>query len=386
MTLTSDIHAGFDRNRGSPIRSTRPVVCISHGFQSNYERGFCSAVARAGVDVTLVGSDTTDAAALPEELEFVNMRKSQDPHRSDWSKAFNLIRYHIALMGFVAGRRQSIVHVIGLVWPVIWCGVIQGMWFRLVCHRYVLTVHDVVPHDRHDPLTNFACRVAYRWPNRLIVHTDRMRLRLEAEMGVAPRRIVVMEHGIEPRRESPARSRSCDTERVPMLLAFGGVARRKGTDVLLKALGSVSFEFRLVIAGGCVDDGYRELLRHLIDSHSKRTWITWQDGFVPEVEMERLFGDAAVTVLPYRYIDQSGVLFQALRFGVPVVATRVGQFERYVSEEVGVLCDAESVASLADALDRWFRQRTEFSPDAIRRVGDRFDWAVTVRALDGVYA
>jgi glycosyltransferase involved in cell wall biosynthesis len=373
-------------SQGGPL-TRRPVICLSNGFQTSYERGFCNALAENGVAVTLVGSDNTDLPGLHAAVRVVNLRGSQDAHRPVWRKLFNLLRYYLSILPFVARRRDSVVHVMGLLWPLVWCGLVQALWLKVFCHRYVLTVHDVLPHGRHDRLTRMLCRLAYVLPDSLVVHTQRMRERLSNEFGVSDDRIVVMEHGIEfPDMPSVTTAASGPDETgVVTILAFGGVASRKGIDMLLESLRLTRFECRLVIAGECVDDVYRARLDDLISVHPRRQDIVWHDRFVDEAEIPILFGAASVVVLPYRYIDQSGVLFQALRFGVPIVATQVGEFDRYVTAEVGVLSRPEDAEAFALALEAWYLRRATYSRERIRALAGQYDWTMTVRCLVRAY-
>lgn len=67
--------------------------------------------------------------------------------------------------------------------------------------------------------------------------------------------------------------------------------------------------------------------------------------------MALYFAQADVVVLPYRRIDQSGVLMVALAFGKPVVASRVGGFAEVLRDGVhGFLVAPGDVTSLARAL------------------------------------
>lgn len=363
--------------------SPTPVICVSHGFQTNYERGFCNGLAARGVAVTLIASDRSDTAGLARGVRVVNLRGSQEEDRSRWAKALNLLRYHAALMLHALPHRGATLHVMGLLAPLFWCGVVQGAWFRVVCRRYVLTVHDVLPHEQHTPYSRRVCGWAYRLPQRVVVHTARMKQRLVDEFGLPPQRVVVMEHGIEPGRATTITDPPDDA--VPLLLVFGIVVPRKGIDLLLDALRDIPFDFRLVIAGHGPDDGYRQRLRAQLAEHPQRAQIEWRDGFVPEAQMEQLFRDAALLVLPYRYIDQSGVLFQALRFGTPVLATRVGQFEHYVTPELGELAEAGAAAPLREALLRWHARRGALSRAHIREIGRGYEWPATVTALREAY-
>jgi len=55
-------------------------------------------------------------------------------------------------------------------------------------------------------------------------------------------------------------------------------------------------------------------------------------------------------VLPYREIDQSGVLFTALAFGKPMLLTRVGGFPEVAATGAAELVDPGDPEALAGAL------------------------------------
>ena len=54
--------------------------------------------------------------------------------------------------------------------------------------------------------------------------------------------------------------------------------------------------------------------------------------FVSEPEIPAYFNRADLVVLPYREIDQSGVLYTALAFHKPMLVTDVGGFSEFASE------------------------------------------------------
>jgi glycosyltransferase involved in cell wall biosynthesis len=126
----------------------------------------------------------------------------------------------------------------------------------------------------------------------------------------------------------------------------------------------------LTIAGRCVDSGLAAELCGRLKTHPCRKQITWQNDYIAEADVPGLFENTDILVLPYRRIDQSGVLLQAFRFGLPIVATRVGAFEDYVTAERGELCSPNDVASLRAAVERLAR---------------RLEWQFTVKALFPVY-
>lgn len=369
-----------------PLRA-RQVILVSHGFQSNYERAFANGLAAVGAVPTLLASDRTDYHALLPGVEAVNVRGSQDERRTIATKVKNMLSYHARLMWFALAHRRHALHVIGLIEPVWLCGLIEGAWFRLVCRRYVLTVHNLLPHGRHSARNQRLYRLAYALPHRLVVHTDKMKADMIRQFGVDPSRIVVMEHGIEPIDDSHAMSDAYGAlHGGPLsLLFFGKLARYKGLDLLLDALKNVPFEWRLTIAGSCTDAGLASEIAAAIKSHPGVQWISWRNDFIPEADMEQMFRSSGALVLPYRHIDQSGVLFQALRAGLPIVATRVGQFERYVSAVVGETCAPDDVQALREALVKLEARRGELSRPEIQSIGKQYEWPRTVVALAAAY-
>ena len=97
--------------------------------------------------------------------------------------------------------------------------------------------------------------------------------------------------------------------------------------------------------------------------------------FVSNAELAGAFRAADLVVLPYREIDQSGVLFTAMAFGKPLLLTRVGGFPEIEGAELVAPGDPEALAHaltelLADP-DRLKRmagvERPEYGWDAIAR-------------------
>ncbi len=81
--------------------------------------------------------------------------------------------------------------------------------------------------------------------------------------------------------------------------------------------------------------------------------IRWELRFVEECEVPRIFSQASVVCLPYREIDQSGVLLTAIAFDRAVVASDVGGIAETIQHGVhGWLVSPGDVGSLSAALER----------------------------------
>ena len=76
-------------------------------------------------------------------------------------------------------------------------------------------------------------------------------------------------------------------------------------------------------------------------------------GVVGLEELRRFYSEADIFVLPSRY-EPFGIVFaEAMSFGLPIVATRVGGIPELVEDgENGFLVTPGDVDSLADAVDK----------------------------------
>lgn len=366
-----------------PVCDVKRVLLISHGFQPDYEAGFSSGLARNGVEVELVSSDRTLVDRLAAGVNAINLRGSQDRSRSSWRKAANLFRYYLQLGGLLIRRRGTPIHLVGhfaVDHPLAWRG--ECLLYRALGRRFVLTVHNVVPHDRDTPAVREALRVAYRIPYRLVVHTRRARERLIEEFGVEADRIVVMDHGIDEipplddQQVNAARLRIGVREGERLVVFFGAVLPYKGVDLFLEAAVHFGPDVRVVIAGRCGDAEYRTRIRKLVDSHPLGERVCWNDAYVPEEAVTELLAAADVIAMPYRHIDQSGVLFAALRHGVPVVAFDVGSLREYLLDGAGVVVPPGDIKAFASAV--MHVEPSAVARPRIQRIAERFLWAHTV--------
>lgn len=341
--------------------SAPPVVLLSHGFQAEYEVAFANGLAQRGVPVTVVGADGTLVDRLEPGVEFLNLRGSQHAGRRIWQKLLNIARYWFAYLRLARRRPEAVFHFNGLFTlrkgPGVWMEAWLAHWF---IPRWWLSVHNLLPHDGDTPLHRWIFSRVYRWPDRLVVHTEAMKAALHAEFGIAPDRILVIEHGIDqfhpPQpgdREALCQHLGLPSDGAQLLLMFGHLSPYKGADVLLQSvvraglpagvrlllvgrIGSADYRARLVAA--CAAMGETAQRVHLIDR------------FVPDAEVPLLLRGSAAMLLPYRHIDQSGALFAARSAGLPVLATDVGSFAQYLEPGRDVLVPACTEDDLARGL------------------------------------
>lgn len=375
------------------MNEARRIILLAHGFQPEYEAGFANGLVRNGWVVTLIGSDMSLSDRMDVGVTLLNLRGSQDPSRSRLQKSVNLLRYWLRCYGYLLRHRGTPVHMIGNFST----GNLRVSWMearltRLLAGRYAMTVHNLLPHDNHTARNFHLSRAIYRTAAVCMVHTQKMRAMLVAEFDVDPQGIVVAEHGIDrllpptPVSRAVMRKRLKLDESEKLVLFFGNLSPYKGADVLIEAFNQLdpALNARLLIAGRCRSTELRDALHRQIAASPHRARIEWQEGYIAEADVAPLFHAADALAMPYRHIDQSGVVFMALATGLRVVASDVGSLRDYLPDGFGRVVPPEDAPALAAGIELVLlnRQSADESADFARR----YLWSETVKPMLPAYA
>src|ERR1700689_3605306 len=183
--------------------------------------------------------------------------------------------------------------------------------------QLVLTAHDVLPREpRPGQLT--AQQRLYERFDAVVVHSEHGRRRLTRELGIDPARVHTIPHGAFVHlAEGPPLPAPHATDK-PVVLCFGLMRPYKGLDVLVEAWRGIEHA-ELWIAG--IPRMDISALRAKAPPN-----VRFDARFIGDGELPAYFQRADLVVLPYREIDQSGVLFTALAFGKPLLLSDVGGF------------------------------------------------------------
>jgi glycosyltransferase involved in cell wall biosynthesis len=190
----------------------------------------------------------------------------------------------------------------------------------------------------------------------IVVHSEHGASRLEADFRVPADRLTVIPHGAfdyltRQREEKPLPEELREVEG-PVILAFGLIRPYKGTDVLLEAFSRVE-RGELWIVG--MPRMPMNELRELAARAPGR--VRFVDRFIPDDEVPAFMRRADLVVLPYRNIEQSGVLYTALAFGRPLVLSSVGGFTEIGERGAARLVPPEDPDALAEAITELIADR-----------------------------
>jgi len=142
------------------------------------------------------------------------------------------------------------------------------------------------------------------------------------------------------------------------LLFFGFIKPYKGLDILLRAFALVLKTLpdkRLVIAGDVYGD--KKQYFDIIDDLGIHNNVEVSFRYIAEYEIEEIFNNSDVCIIPYRTATQSGVAQMSYAHLVPVIATDVGGISEVVKEnETGLLVEAGNHVQLAEKITEYYHQ------------------------------
>jgi glycosyltransferase involved in cell wall biosynthesis len=246
--------------------------------------------------------------------------------------------------------------------------------------KLVLTAHDVLPREpRRGQLA--AQRRLYERFDAVVVHSEHGRERLTRELSVEPNRVHVIPHGVfdhlAAERPGVEDEPPFQTEK-PVVLCFGLMRPYKGIDVLMEAWRGIK-DAELWIAGMPRMD--ISVLRAAAPPN-----VRFVPRFIGDDELPAYFRRADLVVLPYREIDQSGVLFTALAFGKPLLLSDVGGFPEIAGTGAARTFPSGDAGALSKALREMLDDpagRTKMAELAVAAAAGSYSWdTVARRTLD----
>lgn len=161
----------------------------------------------------------------------------------------------------------------------------------------------------------------------------------------------------------------------PLKCVFvGRFAYNKGIDILMEAADTLHtraegiFEFHLV--------GKGPLYEKYIQGNTPPN-VTFH-GFLEDDELENLYREGDLFVLPTLFEGMPTVILEAMKYGMPVVVTDVGATTELVDSENGYIIEkndpAGLVKTLIDFSELPVEQKQALSVNSFAKVKSRFTW------------
>jgi len=204
-------------------------------------------------------------------------------------------------------------------------------------------------------------------------------------LEIAPEaRVEILENAVDvpdiSRIESPGTRR-------PTIVFLGALSHSKGVFELLEAFARVAGDFadaRLIFAGRGAVDVLRERAQQL-GIASRVSFPGWLNAGAKD----EMLASAAVLVLPSYAEGLPMAVLEAMSWGTPVIASRVGAIPQVIEHDVnGLLVDAGDVDSLTATLNRVIGDaslRDRLARDARATVESGYATDAMLARLGGIY-
>jgi glycosyltransferase involved in cell wall biosynthesis len=298
-------------------------------FTPPYDRALCGALAAAGADVELVTSHFEYGPVAPAR----GYRVNELFYRRSASRGLNSPgRRGLRLAEHVPGMRRLSAHAAAAdVVHLQWLSVPDLDRFLLPPRPRAFTVHYPLPASA---LARRRQRAVLSRMDALVAHSEFGAAELRELVG-DPTRVHVIAHGAfehlkHQDDEVPLPGELADVEG-PVVLCFGLIRPYKGVDVIIEAFREIEGAELWIVGMPRMDITPLERL-----AERCRARVRFVPRFVTDREIPAYFRRADIVALPYRAIEQSGVLYTALAFGNAIVASAVGGFTE-VGERDGAL-------------------------------------------------
>jgi glycosyltransferase involved in cell wall biosynthesis len=316
-------------------------------FTPPYDRALAAALAGRGAEVELLTSRFLYGPVPEPEgyavRELFYRRSTARGLDARARRAFKATEHLGDMRRLRAALDADVVHYQWLTMPALDARLLPS------CRPRVMTAHYVLPPDPTRRQLATARRL-FGQMDAVVAHSEHGARRLREEAGVESDRVRVIPHGafdyltrLPAEKPLPA---ELDGTEGPVILFFGLLRPYKGLDVLFDAFGQVEGAELWIIGNPRMDI---EPLRTAAASASGRVHLLTR--FVEDTEIPAIFRRADLVVLPYRDAEHSGVLYTALAFGKPLVASAVGGFPEVAATGAARLVAPGDPDGLAQALN-----------------------------------
>lgn len=212
--------------------------------------------------------------------------------------------------------------------------------------KLIFTVHNVLPHE-DTGLDRIFYPLIYKKIDAFTFHSKSSHKRLLQELNIPVENFELIPHY---RYEVGDVSFKIIEN---SLLFFGTIRDYKGLDVLLAACNKLPKELKWNLNIYGKPEINLDELKAYAAQNNLSDRIHWNTGWIEEKKINKIFLRHDIVLLPYKKIDNSGLLHLAMSYGKPVIASRLGSLMDLIKdEENGVLFEAGNSDDLARCITK----------------------------------
>ena len=309
-------------------------------------------------------------------------------------KLFRIIKYYFKLIKYAFTTDSELFHIQWLNKFIYFDRTFLNLYYKFLGKKIIFTAHNINAgiRDENDTFLNrITLKLMYSLIDHIIVHTNKMRCQLIESFNIRENKVTIIPYGINDTvyksslTKKHARKKLELKENDKVILFFGFITIYKGIEYLLLALAKLKEKYNnltLVIAGEIDTNGreYWENLQKILKEYMLEGNVITKLHFIPDKDIEIFFKSADVLILPYKFIFQSGPLFLAYNFGLPVIAADVGSLKEDIIEGMtGFICNPKDPEDLADKISYYFNSELyknleQNSEKIIKYTNEKYSW------------
>lgn len=298
----------------------------------------------------------------------------------------------IILHAFV--ERPKIIHIQWIrIFPIDY-GMIRLLQFFLGT-KIIFTVHNILPHN-HGKKSLLQYNKFYHTCDCLISHTKKCKQDLVKQFNIQADKITIMPHGclcmdISAEDILHERKKFISEYHINgkiIISALGVQSPYKGTDLLLEAWTSNpelydNDKICLIIAGKSSGIIYPDKLPKNVITISR---------ILSNEEFEMIMQLTDVAILPYRAIEQSGVLLTLIQKGIPYCCTQVGELAYpiqiadigWIIKDVSSKCINETLIKVISSPEIIKQKKSNLL--GWNKIRDMYSWETSNKILQKTYS
>ena len=384
------------------------VALLTGGIDNHYACGLGRSLAISGISVDVVCNtdlDTYEMRNTPN-LRLTTLYGKPSGHQTTSQKLLAYALVYLRLIHHAATSSARIVHILWNYKVPVFDRTVLLIYYKVIGKQVVFTAHNINAAERDgvDSFVNrLSLRLQYRLVDHIFVHTEKMKDQLVETFGVRDKKITIIPFGTYDMVPQSALTSAEAKQRLGLsasdraILFFGRIAPYKGIDLLVEAFERIALQdksYSLIVAGEPMKEAVQQWadLQQIIEQSPVRQQVRQYTRFIGDNEIELYFKAADVLVLPYTQIFQSGVLFMAYSFGLPVIASDVGSFgQDIIGGVTGFVCKRGDPVDLSKVIEMYFSSELYRMLDE-RRAGiqkfihERHSWDIVAAKTSDVYA
>ena len=226
-------------------------------------------------------------------------------------------------------------------------------FFRRKIILFIHEIHEVDKLTQMQRCYRGLVRYIHFWSSSLIVVNSQFTGNWVCNFGNFKKKLFLMYPAIDLKVKNSKKSEKSKSAPIN-ILCVGNIRRKKGQIYLLQAMESVQFDYKLNFVGLTKEkeEDYLDKLQEYIAEKGITDKVHFS-GFLKDDKLTEAYQNADIFVLPSIMEEFGMVIFEAMSFGLPIVASKIGGTLEQVNDgHEGFLVPPRDPKALANKLDK----------------------------------